>query len=556
LNPIFLNLMATLTARSGKVLIRVGGNSQESAAVVPGGLPNDTAVEKVLIGDTKTFTPTLLLSPSLVYAMGNASSLLPIKWFIGVPFNDTSNPRTILGEIAQAVLGDDLIGIQLGNEPDLYFNNGIRLPDYNQTDYFNEFGTVLQDYVNDPNIRNASMFVAPSVCCGDGIGWTPESVFATGFLQSYVNNLAYISVQHYPTNNCNDSGIIDPNGLLPAMFSNHTAVQQLSAPYVNTAGIAANASKPLIMFETNTASCGGFSGLSDSFAAGMWSIDYALNMAANNFSNALFHVGGVSDYYNPFTAPATNQSRFRQWTISNTFYAALIVAETLGSSGQARVVDLGLNGNSPLEAGYAIYEGGSPSRVALFNYNSDPSGASNYTAYISVGGNSTGQPNATPSSVQVKYYLAPSIVDKYNSTWAGQSFGPPFGADGRLQGQQMIYTYSCDTTNNICPVPMPAPAAAIVYLSSQALQEAQPTATETFATSTTATGVANTATVPQAVLATSNGRGGGTWEGSGSTSPGSNSGAMSIRAGLGATIFCGLAAVAFSFGLIFGSTHA
>jgi hypothetical protein len=52
------------------------------------------------------------------------------------------------------------------------------------------------------------------------------------------------------------------------------------------------------MFETNTASCGGFSGLSDSFAAALWSVDYNLNMAVNNFTNALYHVGGQRAYYN------------------------------------------------------------------------------------------------------------------------------------------------------------------------------------------------------------------------------------------------------------------
>jgi len=33
------------------------------------------------------------------------------------------------------------------------------------------------------------------------------------------------------------------------------------------------------MFETNTASCGGFPGLSDAFAAALWGVDYALTMA-------------------------------------------------------------------------------------------------------------------------------------------------------------------------------------------------------------------------------------------------------------------------------------
>jgi hypothetical protein len=44
-NPIFLNLMGTLAARAGRVLVRVGGNSQEAASVQDN-LPNGTAIFK------------------------------------------------------------------------------------------------------------------------------------------------------------------------------------------------------------------------------------------------------------------------------------------------------------------------------------------------------------------------------------------------------------------------------------------------------------------------------------------------------------------------------
>jgi hypothetical protein len=55
------------------------------------------------------------------------------------------------------------------------------------------------------------------------------------------------------------------------------------------------------MFETNTASCGGFPGISDSFGSALWGLDYGLQMAYSNFSGAMLHVSGQSVYYNPFT---------------------------------------------------------------------------------------------------------------------------------------------------------------------------------------------------------------------------------------------------------------
>ncbi|EJD02683.1 uncharacterized protein FOMMEDRAFT_156013 [Fomitiporia mediterranea MF3/22] len=524
IDPIFMNFMSTVISRSENLFLRVGGNTQEQSVLVPQGLEKGAMIEKGADDNSRTNTPALLISPSMIYTMANISSFLPtIRWFLGAPFNDTQSPRMEMAELGQQVLGDKLIGLQLGNEPDLYFQNGLRDPTYNTTQYDADWGEILNDYVQNPNIKNNSMFLAPSVCCGYTIGWTMEQVWETGFLDHYKDHLAYISAQHYPADNCNGSAHYDPQIFLPTIYLNHHMIQKESHGYLNSTTIAQSLGKPFLLFETNTASCGGYSGLSDSFAASLWAVDYALTFAYGNVSHALFHVGGESDYYNPFTPPTTNQTRFRQWTAGSTFYAALVVAEALGTTGTARVVDLFMNNNSEITPGFVIFEDSEPARVVLMNFLTDTSGASNYTAYVSVGGKLAGQPNATPASVQVKYLLSDSVSEKFNITWAGQTFGGPFESDGRLRGEEIIYTYACDQANNICAIPVPAPGLALVFLNSDATSESAPKTTQTFATTTTATGAPNTATVAQVILATSNGRGGGKWTGFGATSWGSAS---------------------------------
>jgi hypothetical protein len=61
--------------------------------------------------------------------------------------------------------------------------------------------------------------------------------------------------------------------------------------------IAQGAGKPFYMFETNTASCGGFAGISDSFGAALWGIDYGMQLAYGNFTLAMFHTGGQNSFY-------------------------------------------------------------------------------------------------------------------------------------------------------------------------------------------------------------------------------------------------------------------
>ena len=110
------------------------------------------------------------------------------------------------------------------------------------------------------------------------------------------------SPSSYPDDNCAAlyEGFGDPKDPQTefATFLSHSLAVNMVAQYLNSTQIAIQKGKPFIMFETNTASCGGFPGISTSFGAALWVLDYGLTMAASNFSHALLHVGGQNVYYN------------------------------------------------------------------------------------------------------------------------------------------------------------------------------------------------------------------------------------------------------------------
>ncbi|KAF8529719.1 glycoside hydrolase family 79 protein [Hysterangium stoloniferum] len=507
----FLNLMANIQARAGRSVVRVGGNTQEKAVFFPQGLPGGATLLKTESNPNtphvvQTDTPTIEVGIDLIFAMANISSLVNTQWYIGVPFNDTTQPRLGIAEASEQILGEYLLGLQVANEPDLYGTHGLRPSTYAPADFVQDYQTMITAIQTDTNIKNKTNLIGPSLCCF----WTPEQVFDAGFL-NFADSLAYLAVEHYADTRCPDGhgNIKQSQDALPEYMSHTLAVSQMLA-YLNTANIAQAHGKPLIMMETNTASCGGFPGLSDSFGAALWGLDWALQMAYSNFSGAMMHVGGQNVYYNPFTPPPGALVRKAQWTIGPMYYVALIVSEIFGSSNASRITDLFQNSNNPFTPGYAIYENGNPMRVALFNFITDPSGASNYTAQISIGGGTTGQQNATPSKVFVRYFTAPSVTTKGGFVWAGQTFGGTFSSNGIPQGTLENVTINCDTTNNVCSVPVPAPGFALVFLTDEALEEStpNPTAHLTFATTVTTVSLRNTVTIDPAVLATSNGHGG------------------------------------------------
>lgn len=168
---------------------------------------------------------------------------------------------------------------------------------------------------SDPKIINHSQLIGPNIATGD---WQPENIWDTGFVDAFGANLAYLSVEQYvssalrfytslsfgnsyPTDNCFARFGIgvphDPQTIFPS-YLNHESSRVIVEPYLNSTAYALSKGKQLIMFETNTASCGGFAGISDSFGAALWGLDYALQLAYRNFAGALMHIGGQNVFYN------------------------------------------------------------------------------------------------------------------------------------------------------------------------------------------------------------------------------------------------------------------
>ncbi|KAH9886696.1 glycoside hydrolase family 79 protein [Cubamyces lactineus] len=504
----FLNLMSIVAERAGAVHIRVGGNTQETAFMVDS-LPDG----KILAKDKEdasnpTATPVLAITPGLLYMLGNVSSLVNIKWYLGIPFNDTANWRFQIAEQGEAILGDNLLGFQAANEPDLYGPHGHRPSSYSPYDFFGEYALLTQAYEADPKVPVKNNLIAPSV---SGT-WPPELIWNTGFVEAYSQYLTSLAVERYPTDNC---AVIYPNPNNPphdpiqeqTQYLTHQAGINIAGQYRNSTMLAQTWGKPFLMFETNTASCGGFPGISDTFTSALWGVDYGLQLANSNFTGALFHFGGQNVSYNPFTAAPTNESAFHQWTVGPLFYSSIFVAEALGKTNTSQVKDLFPNNGNDQTPAYAIYENGNLARMALINYMTDPSGANDYTATIYVGGSGFNEPNGVPASVKVKYLLAPSTSEKDNVTWAGQTLGGRFEVDGLWKGTEDVKTVQCDQTQNMCQVTVPAPGAALVFFSDAAQQAIDPSTTQTFPT-TYLTKTVNTVTIDPSVLATSNGQNG------------------------------------------------
>lgn len=158
--------------------------------------------------------------------MANISTLVNVKWFLGtpcgrslllrradirrlgVPFNDTENIHMEIVEQGQRILGDNLLGLQVGNEPDLYaqcvpfivlsvshlivLRHSHRPSYYNATSYYLEFGEWADIWNSDSNVPQKKTMIGPSLALAN---WPLEDVWNTPFLTTYDSNLYALSVE-------------------------------------------------------------------------------------------------------------------------------------------------------------------------------------------------------------------------------------------------------------------------------------------------------------------------------------------------------------------------
>lgn len=80
------------------------------------------------------------------------------------------------------------------------------------------------------------------------------------------------------------------------LLSNHTTLWLNVSQYVPQVAAADAANTTLVFGETNSVSCSGRSGISDTFGAALWSVDYVLLAASIGMPKVYFHLGAQSQY--------------------------------------------------------------------------------------------------------------------------------------------------------------------------------------------------------------------------------------------------------------------
>jgi hypothetical protein len=247
--------------------------------------------------------------------------------FIGMNCGGNNNPSLAAKEASYIVqkYNSELVGFEVGNEPDLYHSNGFRPSTYSLANYESDY---QQYYDSIKHYQPSAAFTGPASAGS-------YNTFTLPFCRHFGSKISMLT-QHYYVGKANAETV------------HKQIVTLLSAAKLNSISTevkalvsCADSSKiSFRMGECNSFYNGGQWGVSDAFASALWALDYMYKLASDGCSGVNFH-GGLSG---PYTVISKKKNIYSVRPI-----AYGILAFQIGSKGRfisAKVTNNNINLNS------------------------------------------------------------------------------------------------------------------------------------------------------------------------------------------------------------------
>jgi hypothetical protein len=285
LDPTFFSAQNTGLIREFKTLspygaLRLGGNTSEFEWWKPrpeAPEPKHPQTREV-VGE-----PKAQYYPVTAEAVRNLAAFLRATgWtcLYGIGMGTNTPERAAMeAEYVAKTLGDRLQYLQIGNEVDL-FTHHLRDPKtWNAKTYLDEWLAIARAVTK---AVPAARFGMPDVAAN--VSWLRQiaEIWPSIPNPPHVTTLTH---HHYFGGPATNPDVSIPNLLKPATMARVQKTADTATAAANKMGVRVR------MTEGNTCYRGGKPGVSDVFAAALWSADYSLLLASNNYSGVNLHGG-------------------------------------------------------------------------------------------------------------------------------------------------------------------------------------------------------------------------------------------------------------------------
>ncbi|KAF2145828.1 glycoside hydrolase family 79 protein [Aplosporella prunicola CBS 121167] len=438
-NKLTVNLMSNLASYAGKPAhIRLGGNTQDYFLYQVDMDEWTVKTNPNSKGQGAIASDADIIGPRFFEAISRFPKGTPITFGLNLAYDDEDYEDQI-ALMASAALNNltnvDLVSFEIGNEPDLYGQNGFRTGQWDGTTYVKEWKArakaVWERVLKPAGGWSANSFEGP--CTASTIGTTFEmeqlvnngiKANADGETNPYLrawnqhDYLYFIDVSEFTLT-------------LEWMMTLSNTVDQFKY-WATQIGIALKTGLPYYLREMQSVGPTGMQGVSDTFGAALWNLNFFLYAASLNISSVEMH---MTD--NSYAAPwqPVDRNGISQH-VRPVYYAYAAMAQLIGSgNGTTQIAPLDTDG-VPNDYGnyvrmYAGYGSGELTSVVLINSkmaNSSDTNKGSLDFDITFSGHGG-------ETVHLAYLTAAGAESNSNVTFNGLSFessgdGTPTTADG------------------------------------------------------------------------------------------------------------------------------
>lgn len=429
-NQLSINLMTTLANHTGvPPHLRIGGNSEDyfiynssfSGCYVQG---NQNAQ-----GQGAIAWDSQIIGPCYFTAINRFPAGTPITFGLNLAYNAPDWPQRIAATAgaAQSMLTSvELVSFEVGNEPDLYLQNGFRTGAWGGQVYTQQWlervATVYQQILKPNNI--SADFFEPT-CSASTVDNSFEiNLIAntTSILAAAPNQTAGMTDSYIATWNQHDYyyyiGVSDMPLTLDILMNLETTYSQFGS-WAQQVQEALQTGHPYALREMGSAGPNGITGISDVFGATLWTLNFFLYAATLNISSVELHM--TVDSYAAAWLPTTNKGVAPH--VRTTYYAYSAMTQIIGGGCKTRVGPLAIpqypQGYSAGRlTGYVSYVGENLSSIILINTqvaNSTNPSIPSVNITISL-------PTLVGRTFFLSYLTAAGADSMYNTTWNGVSY--------------------------------------------------------------------------------------------------------------------------------------
>jgi hypothetical protein len=341
---------------------------------------------------------------------------------------------------AKKALGWRLVGLALGNEPDLYRHESwlekerarstIRSTPRHWTHHYaiDQYRDEYREYARAVlKVVPGMPLTAPELTF-PSLAW-PEALVNLGRLTP-----SSLSFHRYATATCNRAG----HPPTPAAFLSNRYTKGLANTLGNDIAFAQQQRLEIRVTEMNSVTCGGRKNLAESFSTSLWAPDALFEMLRAG-------IDGVNWHIRPTYANAPFQFNSHGVVPLPEFYGLAVFTNMLGPHAVLQETDVQSSPQPVALKAWAV-RSSRGLRMLLIN-----KGSTDISTRLELG--------AGQHSAQIRRLLAPTLTSRSGVTFAGQSIG----SDGSWHGHIKRITVESSASGTYS-VKMPAYSAAVIDL--------------------------------------------------------------------------------------------